>query len=49
MEALSEVLAAFCRERLAKYKVPQSFVFVTSLPRTGAGKVDKKQLAREHG
>jgi fatty-acyl-CoA synthase len=48
MEALSEVLAVFCRERLAKYKVPQSFVFVTSLPRTGAGKVDKKQLAREH-
>lgn len=43
-EGLSEQLRAYCRERLAKFKAPESFVFVTSLPRTGAGKVDKKQL-----
>ena len=47
--SLDEVLSTFCRERLAKYKVPQSFVFVASLPRTGAGKVDKKLLARDLG
>lgn len=41
---LADRLGLFCRERLAKYKVPESFVFVTSLPRTGAGKVDKKRL-----
>ncbi len=48
-EALTEALQAFCRERLAKYKVPDSFRFVTSLPRTGAGKVDKKRLEGELG
>jgi fatty-acyl-CoA synthase len=46
-DALGDTLRAFCRERLAKYKVPESFKFVTSLPRTGAGKVDKKRLAAE--
>lgn len=46
-DALGETLRAFCRERLAKYKVPESFKFVTSLPRTGAGKVDKKRLATD--
>jgi fatty-acyl-CoA synthase len=49
METHREALRAFCRERLAKYKVPESFEFVASLPRTGAGKIDKKQLAREFG
>jgi fatty-acyl-CoA synthase len=46
-DALGDTLRAFCRERLAKYKVPESFKFVTSLPRTGAGKVDKKRLATD--
>lgn len=38
-------LAAFCRERLAGYKVPKSFAFVTEFPRTAAGKVQKHLLA----
>lgn len=42
-----EVLRAFCRARLAKYKVPAFCKFVASLPRTGAGKVDKKRLESE--
>ena len=46
---LEEALQRFCRERLAKYKVPESFRFVTSLPRTGPGKVDKKRLEAEWG
>lgn len=38
-------LKAFLRARgLADYKLPDRFEWVTSLPRTGAGKVDKKAL-----
>ena len=37
-------LEAFCRTRLAPYKVPKSFEFVAALPRTAAGKVQKHLL-----
>ena len=37
-------LAAFCRTRLAPYKVPKSFEFVADFPRTPAGKVRKHLL-----
>ena len=37
-------LAAFCRERLAAYKVPRSFEFVDEFPRTSAGKIQKHLL-----
>jgi fatty-acyl-CoA synthase len=39
-------LEAFCRERLAAYKVPASFEHVEDFPRTAAGKVQKHLLAR---
>jgi fatty-acyl-CoA synthase len=39
-------LEAFCRLRLAAYKVPQSFEFVPDFPRTAAGKVQKHLLGR---
>ena len=38
-------LEAFCRSRLAAYKVPKSFEFVPDFPRTAAGKVQKHLLA----
>ncbi len=42
-------LIAFCAERLAKYKIPKSFVFLDSpLPKTAAGKVDKKGLLEKY-
>jgi HIP---CoA ligase len=41
-----EVLA-FCRERLANYKVPRHVVFRDGLPRNPAGKVLKRQLREE--
>jgi fatty-acyl-CoA synthase len=44
-----EELLAFCRERLARYKVPKSIVFVDALPKTGAGKIDKERLKKEYG
>ena len=43
--ALSEAdVAAFARERLASYKVPRSVDFAAELPRTGSGKVLKREL-----
>lgn len=36
-----ESLRAFCRERLAHFKVPQEFRFVSELPRTSTGKLQK--------
>jgi fatty-acyl-CoA synthase len=44
-----ETLIAFCRQRLARYKVPKEIVFVDTLPKTGAGKVDKQELLRRYG
>jgi fatty-acyl-CoA synthase len=37
-------LAAFCRQRLAAYKVPRRFDFVDDFPRTSAGKIQKHLL-----
>lgn len=37
-------LEAYCRERLAGYKIPKRFFFVDHLPKTGANKVDKRAL-----
>ena len=38
-------LAAFCRQRLAPYKVPRRFEFVDEFPRTSAGKIQKHLLS----
>ena len=40
----SEEIAAFAREHLASYKVPRSVDFIDELPRTGSGKILKRQL-----
>ncbi len=37
-------LTAFCRARLAAFKIPARFVFVDDMPRTAAGKVQKHLL-----
>lgn len=37
-------LTAWCRERLADFKVPRDITFVDTLPRNAAGKVLKRQL-----
>ena len=36
---------AFCRDRMARYKVPEGLVVVESLPRNAMGKVVKAELA----
>ena len=43
-EVNEEELAALCRERLARFKVPKSFHFVEALPRNALGKVLKDEL-----
>jgi fatty-acyl-CoA synthase len=47
--ATAEALTAFCRERLASYKVPARIVFRTAeqIPRTATGKVQKPRLREE--
>lgn len=35
----------FCRQSLSDYKVPKQIKFVDSLPRTGSGQIDRKQLS----
>jgi bile acid-coenzyme A ligase len=40
-------LRAFCRGRIAGYKVPKSFEIVERLPRTDAGKLNRTVLAAE--
>lgn len=42
--ATAEELMAHCRERLARYKCPRSVDFVAALPRTGSGKISKKEI-----
>jgi fatty-acyl-CoA synthase len=47
--ATAEALTAFCRERLASYKVPARIVFRTAeeFPRTATGKVQKPRLRED--
>ncbi len=37
-------IAAFCRQRLAGYKIPKSITLIGDLPRTPAGKILKRRL-----
>jgi fatty-acyl-CoA synthase len=41
----ADELQAFCRARLAAYKVPRRFEFVAEFPRTSAGKIQKHLLS----
>ena len=42
-------LVEFCRARLAHYKCPHSVDFLDSLPKTGTGKILKRELRKLHG
>ena len=42
-------LLAFAGARLARYKLPKSVVLVDALPRTAAGKLDRRALVATHG
>jgi acyl-CoA synthetase (AMP-forming)/AMP-acid ligase II len=47
--ASAEELEAFCRERLADYKVPRRYEFMDELPRNATGKVLKRDLVTRYG
>ncbi len=40
----ADAIAAFCRSRLANYKLPKRIEFVTALPMLAIGKVDRQAL-----
>ena len=44
VNAAAEEILAFCRERLAKYKTPKEIYFIASLPKSGVGKVVRREL-----
>ena len=44
----SDVLRAWCKERIAAYKCPTLVVFRESFPRTAVGKLLRRELIREH-
>jgi fatty-acyl-CoA synthase len=46
---MSAELSAYCRQRLAGYKIPKTFIFVEDFPRTSAGKIQKHLLERRLG
>jgi len=43
-KATEEEIISFCKERLARYKAPKSVDFVDELPKTGSGKIAKREL-----
>jgi long-chain acyl-CoA synthetase len=45
--ATVDEIRAFCKERLAPYKVPTQVAFMPTLPRTQAGKVLRRVLVEE--
>lgn len=44
VETTEADLRAFCRERMAGYKTPKAVHFVADLPRTGIGKIARRQV-----
>ncbi|USK35088.1 AMP-binding protein [Bacillus sp. F19] len=47
-EGSEQELLSYCRERLAKFKVPDSIEFIKEFPRTAVGKVQKHILRQRH-
>jgi len=46
MVLTEEQVLAFCRGKLAHYKIPKSVAFVPQLPRNPAGKVLKPEVRK---
>jgi acyl-coenzyme A synthetase/AMP-(fatty) acid ligase len=43
-EALAETLKEHCKQKMAPFKAPRFIEFLKDLPKTGQGKIDKRQL-----
>ncbi|MFZ5819193.1 MAG: long-chain-fatty-acid--CoA ligase [Chloroflexota bacterium] len=46
--AAEEEIKAFCKEKLAAYKVPTHYEFRSELPKTTVGKILRRELVRQH-
>ena len=47
-QATEQELLDFCRSRIAHYKCPRSVEFLPALPKTGTGKILKKDLRKKY-
>jgi fatty-acyl-CoA synthase len=47
-QATEAELLEFCRARIAHYKAPRSVEFFDSLPKTGTGKILKRELRKKY-
>ena len=47
-QAGEQELLEFCRSRIAHYKCPRSVEFLDALPKTGTGKILKKELRKKY-
>jgi long-chain acyl-CoA synthetase len=47
-EATPDEIKAWCKERLAAYKVPTHYEFRAELPKTTVGKILRRELVRQH-
>lgn len=47
-EATEQELLEFCRSRIAHYKAPRSVEFLPTLPKTGTGKILKRDLRKKY-
>lgn len=48
LKATEEELLAFCRTHLSHYKCPRSVEFLDALPKTGTGKILKRELRQKY-
>ncbi len=44
----SEHILDVCRENLAAYKIPREIIFTPEIPRTGVGKILRRELVRQY-
>ncbi len=47
-QATADEIKAWCKERLAAYKVPTHYEFRKELPKTTVGKILRRELVRQH-
>ena len=47
-DAVAEALKEYCKQKMAPFKAPRSIEFLKDLPKTGQGKIDKRQLLEDH-
>ena len=43
-QATEAQIIQFCKDRMAHYKAPKTVEFIEALPKTGSGKIQKKEL-----